>query len=34
VRQVRAGFYGPATGALFDAAVAGFRREIEALLRE
>lgn len=34
VRQVHAGFYGPATGALHDAAVAGFRREIETLLRE
>ena len=34
VRQVHAGFYGPATGALHAAAVAGFRREIETLLRE
>lgn len=34
IRQVHAGFYGPATGALHDAAVRGFRQEIEALLRE
>lgn len=34
VREVHAGFYGPTTGALHDAAVAGFRREIELLLGE
>jgi len=34
VRQVHAGFYGPTTGALHDAAVAGFRKEIERLLGE
>jgi thiol-disulfide isomerase/thioredoxin len=34
VREVHAGFYGPATGALHDAAVAGFRKEIEKLLGE
>ncbi|HKV75413.1 MAG TPA: TlpA disulfide reductase family protein [Gemmatimonadales bacterium] len=34
VREVHAGFYGPSTGALHDAAVRGFRQEIERLLRE
>jgi hypothetical protein len=34
VRQVHAGFYGPATGALHEAAVRDYRREIEKLLGE
>jgi peroxiredoxin len=34
VRQVHAGFYGPATGAQHGALVAEFRREVEALLAE
>lgn len=34
VRQVHAGFYGPATGSQHEAVVREFRRTVEALLRE
>jgi thiol-disulfide isomerase/thioredoxin len=34
VRQIHAGFYGPATGRQHEALVAEFRREVEQLLRE
>jgi hypothetical protein len=34
VRRIHAGFYGPATGAQYEALVGEFRREVEELLRE